>query len=88
MSLPEKERDEKSIEIMPRVIGNKICSLQCFGRRQMRFADFSLSETEFFKVEIIDIWDMTRTVYTEKISDSFRVNLPAKERIAVLLTKL
>ena len=52
------------------------------------FFDLTLPEADAYKVEVIDIWEMTRTTALESASGKVRIPLPAKEGMAVLATKL
>lgn len=56
-----------------------------FGR-----IDISLPDTDkgaCYKVEIIDAWNMTRSLYSSSESGDIEVKLPGREYIAVLCTK-
>ena len=46
-----------------------------------------LPEDHIYKVELIDTWEMTRTVLLEQASGKTEIRLPAKEGMAVLATK-
>ena len=41
-----------------------------------------------YRVEIIDIWEMTRKLSAENVHGEIRVGLPGKEGIALLITRL
>ena len=41
-----------------------------------------------YKVEMIDVWEMTRKTLIEEASGSTALKLPGKEGIAVLVTKI
>lgn len=41
-----------------------------------------------YRVEVIDTWEMTRTVAAENVSGTVRVALPGKEGMALLATKM
>jgi hypothetical protein len=47
-----------------------------------------LPENGVYKIEVIDIWEMTRTVLLERSSGKVKLSLPGKEGIAVLVTRL
>ena len=47
----------------------------------------NLPEDKDYRIEVIDTWNMTRTVYAEHASGSVIVELPGKEGMAVLATE-
>ena len=38
-------------------------------------------------MEVIDVWEMTRKRVMESVSGAFRINLPSKEGIAILVMR-
>ena len=62
--------------------------LKYFGNQRPRVAAIRLPKENFYKVEIIDVWKMTRTVVEEKRSGKVPLQLPGKEGIAVLATRV
>lgn len=52
---------------------------QCFAEQIL-----TLPESKTYRIEQIDVWEMTRTVIAEKASGRTAVRLPGKEGIAVL----
>lgn len=62
--------------------------LKYFGNQRPRVAAIRLPKEHFYKVEMIDVWDMTRTVVEEKVSGKVPLTLPGKEGIAVLATRV
>ena len=56
--------------------------LQCFAEQTI---DLPTGKT--YRVEIIDVWNMTRTVAEEKASGKVKLRLPGKEGVAVLATE-
>ena len=38
-------------------------------------------------MELIDVWEMTRTVQMENVCGSIKARLPGKEGMAVLITR-
>ena len=62
--------------------------LKYFGNQRPRVAAIRLPKEHFYKVEMIDVWDMTRTVVEEKVSGKVLLTLPGKEGIAVLATRV
>ena len=57
--------------------------LQCFGEQTL-----PLPADQQYRVEQIDVWEMTRTVLAESASGHTKVRLPGKEGIAVLATRI
>ena len=55
------------------------CDLQCHRERTL-----SLPEGRRYRVEVIDVWEMTRTVISEDASGETKIRLPGKEGLAVL----
>jgi hypothetical protein len=49
--------------------------------------ELNLPAGSTYRVEIVDSWDMTRTVALEHASGKVRIDLPGKEGIAVLATR-
>ncbi|MGT2756670.1 DUF5605 domain-containing protein [Streptococcus ovuberis] len=47
-----------------------------------------LPEKGKYRLEIIDIWEMTRECVQEGVTGYIRLSLPSQEGIAVLATKL
>lgn len=58
--------------------------LTYYGRQRPAFDTLRLSPDHRYRVEVIDVWDMTRTVISDNASGAVRVTLPGKEGIAVL----
>ena len=55
------------------------CDLQCYGRQTIRLPD-----DKTYRIELIDIWEMSRTVLCEKASGETMLSLPGKEGLAIL----
>ena len=62
--------------------------LKYYARNCTCLGKLSLPESGSYKVEIIDVWDMTRTVALEGVNGNVEVDLPGKEGIALLATKI
>lgn len=60
-------------------------SLEYFGHVRPAYLDLNLKEETEHKVEIVDIWEMTRRTAAEKACGKMRIKLPAKEGIALLI---
>lgn len=58
------------------------------SRQCARFTELSLPENGEYRVEVIDVWEMTRTTAHEAAHGKVRVQLPAKEGMALLVTRL
>lgn len=62
--------------------------LQYFGKSCPSFVKTELPSDGHYRIEVIDIWAMTRTMFIEGISGQIKIGLPAKEGIAILITRL
>ena len=51
------------------------------------FYDIELPVNGEYDVEVIDVWEMTRKRVMESVSGAFRINLPSKEGIAILVMR-
>ena len=58
------------------------CDLQCYGKQTLK-----LPEGKTYRVELIDIWEMTRTVLCEDAGGDTVLSLPGKENMAILATR-
>lgn len=61
--------------------------LTFYDRRTCAEDVLELPETHSYKIELIDTWDMTRTVLAEKAKGSTKLSLPGREGMAVLVLK-
>lgn len=75
------------MDILPMSCGNDECKLQYMGRACPAWVDVTAPGDGEFKVEVIDVWEMTRTIVFESINGHVRLPLPAKEGLAILLVK-
>ncbi|MDO4285460.1 MAG: DUF5060 domain-containing protein [Eubacteriales bacterium] len=62
--------------------------LRYYGRDCTCIGELSLPEDQNYRVEVIDVWEMTRTTALEGVSGKVSVDLPGKEGIAVLATRM
>lgn len=62
--------------------------LKYFGIQCPRVSFIRLPEDEVYRIDIIDVWEMTREVLLEKSSGHTKLNLPGKVGIAVLAVKI
>jgi len=88
LALPEDERANKIAELTPNMGKNENYSLQYLGRSCPLFMDSMLPENGTYRVEVIDVWDMTRKTVLDGVCGRIKIPLPAKEGIAVLSTRL
>lgn len=84
-SLSEEKRNDFIVNLSPMIIENDECSLQYIGRQCPLWVDVETPSEGEFKVEIIDVWEMTRKTQFESASGKIRVLLPGKEGMAVLM---
>ena len=61
--------------------------LQFFSIQTSAECVFELPEDKRYRVELIDVWEMTRTVQMENVCGSIKARLPGKEGMAVLITR-
>lgn len=61
--------------------------LKYFARHCTNVGTLHLSEEKTYRVEVIDVWNMTRETVLENASGSIEVKLPGKEGIALLATE-
>lgn len=85
-SLPEFQRKELCF-VEPMIIGNENFLLKYMGNTVQAYTHIVSSQNKYYKVEIIDTWDMTRKTIFENVSGDIKVLLPQKEGMAILLTK-
>jgi hypothetical protein len=86
--LPEAERNRRILELIPARVGGPDYLLEYLGRECSAFRNLELPDAGRYQVEIIDAWEMTRRVFVGEASGQVRVTLPAKEGIALLVTRL
>ena len=85
--LPEYQR-EGLVAHTPMIISGQFYQLRYFGHTCPRFTSIELPENGKYRIEVIDIWAMTRTITAHMVSGHLQIGLPAKEGIAVLVTHL
>ena len=61
--------------------------LKYYGTQCSKYVKFRLPKDHSYKIEVIDVWEMTRTTLVEKGSGKVPLILPGKEVIAVLATR-
>ena len=62
--------------------------LYYYARHCCRWADIKLPEDKNYRIEVIDVWDMTRETVNTCASGQVRVPLPGKEGMAVLARRI
>ncbi len=87
-TFPEEDRETFEITTCPMEIKGPGYFLEYFGGRRPCYKNLPLRSDRNYKIEVIDIWDMTVTVYQEGVSGNVHVELPGKEGMAVLVTEL
>ncbi len=60
--------------------------LSYYGRHCTAVGTLELPETGSYKVEVLDVWEMTRTTICTGVKGTIEIHLPGKEGIAVLAT--
>lgn len=85
--IPEDERENFMSNTSPMSIKGDHFSLEYFGRTCPVYQELKLKEDVRHRVEIINIWDMTRSLAAEGVKGTVKIGLPAKEGIAVFVTE-
>lgn len=62
--------------------------LAYYGRHCTAVGDITLPETNTYRIEVIDVWEMTRKTILTGVNGKVDLKLPGKEGIAVLATKM
>lgn len=87
-SVPEDDRDAFVANTCPMKIVGDGYSLEYFGRNCPIFMPLMLEDKKKYKVECIDVWDMTITEIAKGIEGHTKVDLPGKEGIAILISEM
>ena len=61
--------------------------LKYLERQSASVTELSLPQDGSYRVEVIDTWNMTRTVAAENVCGKVQVKLPGREDMAVLALK-
>ncbi len=88
MAMSEEDRNRIAQILRPLSSKNDNFMLQYLERTCPIFQDLQLPDNGRYQVEVIDIWEMTRTVTHEAASGKTRVPLPGKEGMAILVSRL
>ena len=62
--------------------------LEYFGRIRPSFTELRLKTDKKYRIEVIDIWEMTRHLAAECLGGCVKIGLPGKEGIAVLAQEI
>lgn len=87
MKLPEEQRNDQIMQLLPFVISNENHRLQYLGKACQAWLNMFLPEGDY-KIEVIDTWEMTRKTVSECANGNIRIELPGKEGMAVLATRI
>jgi hypothetical protein len=68
--------------------GNRDFTIHYLGRTCPSFYDVDMPHNGKYRIEIIDLWNMTRDVAVDSSSGTIKVRLPGREGISVLITRL
>lgn len=69
----------------PMILRGEGYHLEYFGSSCPAYARVDLPQDGSYRVEIIDVWEMIRTLAAEEISGKIKIDLPAKEGIGILI---
>lgn len=93
MARSAKRMDRTELEMMDMLtsVATGHCGedafLYYYGRNCPAVAELQLSENATYRVEVMDIWQMTRRTICMNASGAIKVELPGKEGIAVIATR-
>lgn len=86
--IPEDERENFMANTSPMMIKGDGYYLEYLGRLCPVYTELKFREDRKYRVEIIDSWEMTRSLAAEGICGAVKIGLPAKEGIAILVTDM
>ncbi|MDR0999776.1 MAG: DUF4038 domain-containing protein [Clostridiales bacterium] len=87
-NMGEKERAQIIGELTKPIGRHPDYRLQYLRRSCPVYMDMRLPQNGRYRLEVIDVWEMTREIICQKASGDIRIDLPGKEGIAVLVTRL
>ena len=87
LSGTEKELFLEKQAVYRGCVGDEVF-LEYFADHCKAFGVMELPEDQKYDVEVIDIWEMTRTKVLEEVSGHVKAPLPGKPGIAVLAKKV
>jgi hypothetical protein len=88
MALPEDKRNQFMLRVTPLIVRNPNYMLQYLERTCPSRTTIRLPENGLYRIEAIDVWEMTRTVAEKECCGNISIRLPGKEGIAILTTRL
>ena len=68
--------------------GGEDVYLKFFDRQTAAEYSFTMPEDRLYRVEVIDVWEMTRETVMENVNGEILVKLPGREGMAVLITRI
>lgn len=87
MRLPERQRNEQIMLLLPPVLYGRKHVLQYLGRACQAWLDMQLPEGDY-RIEVIDTWEMTRRTVCACAQKNVHIPLPGREQMAVLATRV
>jgi len=88
MAMPEHERNDLLLNFSPIVGQNDNYKLQYLARTSPSYMNVKLPENGKYSIEVIDVWEMTKSTVCENASGKARIDLPGKEGIAILISHI
>lgn len=85
--LSEPEQKQTIADMLPVALQNQTCRLYWFGNRCSAWQEITPPTEGKYSVELIDSWNMTRNKITTT-DKTCRIELPSREGMAVLITKI
>ena len=86
-SLPEHVRENMMVNT-PMLIEGENFQLRYYAHTCPSLVSLDLKEDKKYRIEIIDIWEMTRKLAAEGVSGKIRIGMPGKEGIVAVVTCL
>lgn len=85
---PKEAREAFITYVSPMKLEGENYYLEYLGRIRPVYKELSLREDRIYRIEIIDIWEMTRTLAAEGVRGEVRIGLPGKEGIAIFVMEM
>lgn len=86
--LPEEAQTRFILDQIPMMLQSENHQLSYYGRTCPSFTHLQLPTDGKYRVELLDIWEMTRETIDETACGEIRVSLPGREGAAILITRL
>lgn len=83
---PDRQYD--MISDRPMILFTDDYRLEYFGKNCPAFVKLNLPKDGQYRLEVIDIWAMTRNMIAEGISGQVKISLPGREGIAILISRM